>query len=128
MNALFASADCYVSLHRAEGVGLGMAEAMFLGKPVIGTNYSGNLDFMNAENSLLVDYCMTELSEGVATYERGSRWAEPSIEHAAELMRFVYEHQDEAKAIGSRASDSVRATLSPELTAKQILQRLHQIT
>lgn len=48
--------DAYVSLHRSEGFGLGMAECMALGKPVIGTGYSGNSEFMNSENSCLVDY------------------------------------------------------------------------
>ena len=55
-NALTATCDCYVSLHRSEGFGLTMAEAMYVGKPVIATGYSGNLDFMTAENGLLVDY------------------------------------------------------------------------
>ena len=55
-DALTAACDCYVSLHRAEGFGFTMAEAMYLGKPVIATGYSGNLDFMTAENSYLVDY------------------------------------------------------------------------
>ncbi len=56
MVALLACADAYVSLHRSEGFGLGMAESMYLGKPVIGTAYSGNVDFMTQENSYLVDY------------------------------------------------------------------------
>ena len=55
-NALMASADAYVSLHRSEGFGLTMAEAMTVGKPVIATGYSGNLDFMTEENSFLVHY------------------------------------------------------------------------
>ena len=55
-SSLIALCDCYVSLHRAEGFGLGPAEAMWLGKPVIATGYSGNLDFMTPTNSLLVDY------------------------------------------------------------------------
>ena len=55
-NDLMACADCYVSLHRAEGFGLGLAEAMYLGKPAIATNYSGNVDFMTPENSYLVEY------------------------------------------------------------------------
>ena len=56
MAALFARADCYVSLHRAEGFGLTLAEAMALGKPVIATGFSGNTDFMTPANSYLVDW------------------------------------------------------------------------
>ena len=57
-HALIATADCFVSLHRAEGLGLGPAEAMALGKPVIATGYSGNLDYMTRENAYLVDYTL----------------------------------------------------------------------
>jgi glycosyltransferase involved in cell wall biosynthesis len=127
LNALFASADCYVSLHRSEGLGLGMAHAMYLGKPVIGTNYSGNLDFMNCDNSVLVDYAMTELNEDSGPYERGTRWAEPNVEHAANLMRWVYEHRAEGKALGARAAASIRATLNPALTTAQIRERVEEM-
>ena len=126
MNALFASADCYVSLHRSEGLGLGMAQAMYLGKPVIATGYSGNLEFMNSDNSLLVDYTMTELDDDAGAYERGSRWAEPDVEHAATLMRWVYEHR-EGRALGARAAASIREELDPKKTAAEILQRVREL-
>lgn len=128
MDSLFASADCYVSLHRSEGLGLGMAHAMYLGKPVIGTGYSGNLEFMNSTNSLLVDYTMTELEEDSGPYEKGTHWAEPNVENAAELMRFVYENRADAKAIADRGAQSVRAVLDPALTSTQILQRVREVT
>ena len=60
-NAMIASCDCYVSLHRSEGLGLTMGEAMYFGRPVIATAYSGNLDFMTTENSYLVPYEMAEI-------------------------------------------------------------------
>ena len=127
MNALFASADCYVSLHRSEGLGLGMAHAMSQRKPVIGTNYSGNLDFMNSDNSLLVNYTMTELGHDSGPYEQGTRWAEPDVEHAANLMRWVYENRIEARALGERAAQSIRATLDPTITSAEITARLYQL-
>jgi glycosyltransferase involved in cell wall biosynthesis len=127
VNALFASADCYVSLHRSEGLGLGMAHAMYLGKPVIATNYSGNLEFMNSDNSLLVDYAMTELNEDSGPYERGTRWAEPKVEHAANLMRWVYEHRVEGEALGARAAADIRRTLDPNTTAAEISQRVREL-
>jgi glycosyltransferase involved in cell wall biosynthesis len=127
LNALFASADCYVSLHRSEGLGLGMAHAMYLGKPVIATNYSGNLEFMNSDNSLLVDYAMTELNEDSGPYERGTRWAEPKVEHAANLMRWVYENRAEGEALGARAAADIRRTLDPNTTAAEISQRVREL-
>ena len=69
-NSLLGLCDCYVSLHRSEGLGLTMAEAMGLGKPVIATGYSGNLDFMTAENSYLVDYTMGAVPAGSDPYPK----------------------------------------------------------
>jgi glycosyltransferase involved in cell wall biosynthesis len=127
MNSLFASADCYVSLHRSEGLGLGMAQAMYLGKPVIATGYSGNLDFMNSENSLLVKHTMTELDVDVGAYERGSHWAEPDLEQAATYMRWLYETQEAGRALGARAAASIRQTLNPHLTTNEILGRVREL-
>jgi glycosyltransferase involved in cell wall biosynthesis len=127
MNALMALADCYVSLHRSEGLGLGMAQAMYLGKPVIGTNYSGNLEFMNSGNSLLVDHEMTVLNEDSGPYELGTCWAEPNIEHAANLMRWVYEHRAESITLGARAAADVRQTLDPQKTVAQIIERVRTL-
>jgi glycosyltransferase involved in cell wall biosynthesis len=128
VNALFASADCYVSLHRSEGLGLGMAQAMYLGKPVIGTGYSGNLEFMNSENSLLVNYTMTELQEDSGPYERGTHWADPDVEHAATLMRFLFENREKGEAIGLRAAAAVRATLDPARTSAEIARRVQELS
>lgn len=127
VNALFASIDSYVSLHRSEGLGLGMAQAMYLGKPVIGTGYSGNLEFMNAENSLLVRYRMTELEEDSGPYEQGTHWAAPEVEHAAELMRWVYDHRAEGEALGRRAAQDIRRQLDPAKTARQIQERVEEL-
>ena len=86
------SCDAYVSLHRSEGIGLTIAEAMGLGKPVIATGWSGNTDFMDVSNAFPVGYRLVELEENVGPYHAGEVWAEPSVEHAAELMRFVVDH------------------------------------
>jgi len=106
---------------------LAVAECMYLGKPVIGTHYSGNLEFMNSGNSLLVDYEMTVLNENSGPYERGTRWAEPNIEHAANLMRWVYEHRAESTALGARAAADVRQTLDPQKTVAQIIERVRTL-
>jgi glycosyltransferase involved in cell wall biosynthesis len=127
VHSLFASADCYVSLHRSEGLGLGMAQAMYLGKPVIATAYSGNLEFMDSDSSLLVDYTMTELHEDAGAYERGSRWADPDVEHAATFMRWAYEHRAESEALGRRGAETVRRKLDPQITAAEIVRYLRAV-
>ena len=121
---LIAEADCVVSLHRSEGFGLVLAETMALGKPVIATGYSGNTDFMTAENSLLVDYRLVELKEDVGPYMRGSRWAEPDLDHAATHMRWVVSHREEARAVGARAAQTIKEELSPEAVGRMITERL----
>src|SRR5262249_5341054 len=80
-NGLFNAADCYVSLHRAEGFGYTLAESMWLGKPVIATGYSGNLDFMTPENSYLVDHRLVPIGAGNDPYPPDGQWAEPDVEH-----------------------------------------------
>lgn len=124
---LIAMADCFVSLHRSEGFGLGLAEAMLLGKPVIATGYSGNLDFMTRENSLLVDYEMTEIKEDRPIYTRGNVWADPSVAHAAALMRDVYEHREDAHARARRAQPQIQEQLSLEAAGRRMRSRLEQI-
>ena len=101
--ALMNCADAYVSLHRSEGFGLTLAESMLLGKPVVATSYSGNMDFMTPENSYLVDYQMAAITDDLPNYERGMCWAEPSIAHAATQMRSIYDDRPRARAIGERA-------------------------
>lgn len=127
MSALLAACDCYVSLHRSEGLGLGMAQAMARGKPVIATDYSGNLEFMNSGNSLLVNYDLAELPEDYGPYGKGSVWAEPHMDHAAEQMRWVYTHPGEAARLGERARREVRQSLDPAATARQIRERIQEI-
>jgi glycosyltransferase involved in cell wall biosynthesis len=114
--------DCYVSLHRAEAFGLELAEAMRCGKPVIATAYSGNLDFMDACNSLLVNHHMTPVGPGADPYPADAEWAEPDVEHAANLMRRTFEDQDAAQELGRRAASSIRQRYS-RATAGDIIHR-----
>jgi hypothetical protein len=81
--SLMDACDAYVSLHRSEGLGLTMAEAMLMGKPVIATNFSGNVDFMDDSNSLLVPYELVKLGWPIPPYDGHLEWAQPSVEHAA---------------------------------------------
>ncbi|WP_052389656.1 glycosyltransferase [Belnapia moabensis] len=125
--SLMDACDCYVSLHRTEGLGLTMAEAMLLAKPVIGTRYSGNLDFMTEENSLLVDYRLVEIAKPVPPYDAGTRWAEPSEAHAAQLMRQVYENRNFARTLGARAQAELKLSLSTEAAGHRMAARLRTI-
>ena len=119
--------DCYVSLHRSEGFGLGMAECMYLGKPVIATAYSGNLDFMDRDNSLLVDYKMIPLRDGDYPYWQGQQWADADVAHAARLMRQVFDDRGFAARIGAAAAASIRKTHSKAVCGAAVAERLREI-
>jgi glycosyltransferase involved in cell wall biosynthesis len=115
--------DAYVSLHRSEGLGLGMAEAMSLGKPVIATNYSGNLEFMNDKNSLLVRYTKTNLKNDSYLHAKNQVWAEPDLSHAAHFMKKIKDNKAFRERIAKQASkDMKRFTLKNQQQA--ILKRL----
>jgi glycosyltransferase involved in cell wall biosynthesis len=125
--ALMNACDAYVSLHRSEGLGLTMAEAMLLGKPTIATGYSGNLDFMTPENSYLVDYERVAIAEDVPPYPKGLVWAEPSVAHAAGLMRRVVDRPVEAHAVAARGRADAARLLAPEAAGRRMAARLEEI-
>src|SRR5260370_39078521 len=118
--------DCYVSLHRSEGFGLTLAEAMSLEKPVIATAYSGNMDFMNPANSYLVKYKLVEIGEGCHPY-RDSVWADPDIDHASELMRRVFKNRAEAREVGRAARRSVLESLRPQSIGALMRERILRV-
>jgi glycosyltransferase involved in cell wall biosynthesis/SAM-dependent methyltransferase len=126
-NALMASCDCYVSLHRSEGLGLTSAEAMARGRPVIATGYSGNLMFMDETNSYLVRHDMVPIPPGCDPYPPGVLWAEPDVEEAARLMRHVFEHPDDAAEKGRKAREDIVAHHSPQRTGAFVTKRLEEI-
>jgi glycosyltransferase involved in cell wall biosynthesis len=127
-DSLMAGCDCYVSLHRSEGFGLTMAEAMSIGKPVIASAYSGNVDFMTAENSYLVDYGLTRVGPDCQIYPADGIWAEPDVEHAARLMRHVYENPEDAARAGAQARADIARLLSPAATGAAMRRRLEALT
>jgi glycosyltransferase involved in cell wall biosynthesis len=125
--ALTAACDCYVSLHRSEGLGLTMAEAMRQGRPVIATAYSGNVDFMNDGNSYLCRYQKTPVGSGSPPYPANAQWAEPDVTHAAELMRHVFLHPAEAAEKGRIAAAELAARFNPERCAAAVEVRWHEL-
>lgn len=121
---LISAASAYVSLHRAEGFGYTCAEAMAYGVPVIATGYSGNLDFMDENSARLVRYREVEVEVPDGPFQRGSVWAEPELDHAAELMRWVYEERAAAGALGARGARRVREKLAPGAMAQLLRKAL----
>jgi Glycosyl transferases group 1 len=117
--ALYKSCDCYVSLHRAEGFGRGIAEAILLGKQVITTGYSGNMDFCKEPRVALVRYKMRPLKRGEYYWGDGQVWAEPDLDHAAELMREVRKNPRDTSNPGH--------DFSPEAVGRMYAQRLEEI-
>ena len=111
-DAMIASCDCYVSLHRSEGLGLTMAEAMYFGRPVIATAYSGNLDFMTGDNSCLVPYETAAIGDDAPPYPAHGEWAEPDLEYAARMMQKLYEDPQLAAKLGRRGAADIRRTHS----------------
>ena len=116
--------DCFLSLHRSEGFGRGLAEAMYLGKPVIATGYSGNLDFTNPHNSCLVDYRLIPVREDEYPFGKGQKWADPDIEHAVWFMKRVVTEPHYAQTIGQHAADFIKTYHSPLAVGTKYRARL----
>jgi glycosyltransferase involved in cell wall biosynthesis len=125
-HALYAACDAYASLHRAEGFGLTIAEAMAFGKPVIATGYSGNLEFMRPEDSYLVPWSPTPIPEGLP-YPAGSLWAEPDLDEAARLMRSVVDRTDEVQARALRGRERLLQERSLQRAARFVEERLAEL-
>lgn len=120
--------DCYVSLHRSEGWGFGMIEAMQLKIPVVTTGYSGNMDFCSDRTAYLVDYdLIAPMPNEYIFVERGSRWADPSIASAASALREVYSNPDEARARAEEAFRNVQDSFSITAIGRRYQARLTEI-
>ena len=101
--------DVYVSLHRGEGLGLGMMEAMYMAKPVIATNYGGNTDFTTPDTALMVDYKMVKPQEiDIDAYKYVEKWPEPNIKTAARHMRALYNNPKLRKQIGTAGQNFIK--------------------
>jgi hypothetical protein len=127
MAALMQGCDCYVSLHRAEGFALTIAEAMLRGKPVIATGWSGPLDYLTQSNAYLVDYRLVQIGEGNDPYPADGSWAEPDLDHAAALMREVVEHPEDAARRAERGRAELEATHSPTAAGEAMAARLARL-
>ncbi len=124
VNALIAQTDCYVSLHRAEGFGRIMAEAMLLGTSVIATNYSGNLDFMNDSNSYLVDYNLIKIDPSEYHYVYDNYWADPIVSSASRHMREIFCNRDASRRKSVAAVDTIEKCFSNRANGERMVNRL----
>jgi glycosyltransferase involved in cell wall biosynthesis len=127
IKAMIELADAYVSLHRAEGYGLNLADAMAHGTPVIATAYSGNLDFMDASTAALVGHDLVEVGPNAFPYDPQAVWADPRLDEAMTQMRRLFTDSEDASMLAKRAAEStsrfslprvgreVRDLLLPEL-------------
>lgn len=126
-SALMNESDCYVSLHRSEGLGLTMAEAMLLGKPVIATAYSGNMDFMTDETAYLVPWVKTKVGKDAEGYPAQCMWAEPSISEASLFMRQVFLEPELAVQKGLVARDDLLQRFNMKVCGERMRNRLVEI-
>ncbi|MCX7170389.1 MAG: glycosyltransferase [Proteobacteria bacterium] len=116
--------DILLALHRAEGFGLVLAEMMYLGKPVIATGWSANMDFMTAENSFPVSYSLKQLEHAVGVYSAGQVWAEAEVEHAARILQNLLDEPERRRKIGERAAQDIHRQLNPLAVGKLVKERL----
>lgn len=127
VDSLMACCDCFVSLHRSEGFGLPIAETMALGKAVIVTQWSGNVDFTDESCAACVDYRIQPLGEDYGPYEARQQWAEPNIETAARWMRDLSDDSALARRLGAAGERKISETLSDKSVGDIIRARLGQI-
>jgi GT2 family glycosyltransferase len=127
VDSLITCCDAFISLHRSEGFGLVLAESMALGKPVISTNWSGNIDFMNNDNSICIDYELKLLGKDYGPYKSYQKWAEPNIEHASIMMQKLVEDGEFYNKIAKNSKEYVLENLSPFNIAKVMKKRILEI-
>lgn len=123
---LYRSSDCFVLPTRGEGWGMPILEAMACGLPVIASYWSGQQFFMTDANSYPLQVGLTA-AKAKCPYYAGFKWAEPDMEHLKSLMRHVFEHPEEARQKGIRASEDVRNKWTLELSGKRMRARLEDI-
>jgi glycosyltransferase involved in cell wall biosynthesis len=135
MDCLLATCDVYLSLHRSEGFGLGMAEAMAMGKPVIATGYGGNVDFMPPGSAALVGYSIRPITkrdhrfgaEFGDWYTPGQLWAEPDVEQASRWLRWLAGSEERRREMGARGAEAIRTSCSPEAVGAVMANRLAEL-
>jgi glycosyltransferase involved in cell wall biosynthesis len=125
--ALEAAADCFVSLHRSEGFGLAIAESMYLGKPVVVTDWSATAEYVDQTNGCPVRAHLVTLEQNHGPYAKGSTWAEPDTAHAAECMRRLFHDGVLAARLGAAGRATIETRFSPNAIGGRYRRRLEMI-
>ena len=125
--SLINACDCLVSLHRAEGFGRGLGEAMFLGRLALATGWSGNMDYMANENALLADYQLVPVGKEQYPFGDGQVWAEANVDYAAGLVEAALDDRAHAAAIAARGQRDIRLGYSFRAVGLRILDRVTEI-
>lgn len=127
VHSLFNVCNSYVSLHRSEGFGYGIAENMLMGKPVVCTGFSGNMDFCTKKNSFLVDFDLIAVQKDEYHHADGLFWANPIKQSAVEAMQQVYLDRDNSSKIGIIAKEDITRDFSTEALAKNMKSKIESI-
>jgi len=127
IDSLLAGCDALVSLHRSEGLGLPLIEAMQLDRPVIATGYGGCCDFLDDKTGWVVRHSLVPLREPHGPYPAGAVWAEPDVEHAAELMLRVAADRDGRSRKVEAARRRVDELYAPAAAGERIRRELDRI-
>jgi len=127
MNSLIRLCDVFLSLHRSEGFGLVMAEAMSLGTATVATNWSANTEFMTKDCSCLVDAKQIPVGDAYQYAQEGLTWADPDVHQAAGYLKRLKEDEAYRKTIARAGQEHIRETLSREKCAETMKKRLDEI-
>lgn len=128
IDSLISQIDCYVSLHRSEGFGLGPAEAMAQGKVAMLTNWSGNTQYMTSDNCIPISYTLKKVGVDLGPYQKHQKWAEPDINEASEKMRIVSSDKGLVEEIGRNAKLSIGQNFSADRIGQLMLDRLNLLS
>ncbi len=124
IDSLINCSNCYVSLHHAEGFGLGPAEAMALGKVALLTDWSGNTEYMTADNCVPIRYSLETLGKDFGPYEAHQHWAVADIQHAASEMKDLASNPARVAAIGRQAKMTIEQSFSAQAIGERMRRRL----
>ena len=126
---LHARGDCYVSLDRGEGFGLSPFTAGACGNPIVVTGFGGSTEYAKPENSFLINYVLTPVfGMPWSPWYRGDQlWAEPDVKHGSDTMKYIFEHQDEAKKIGSKMKEDIKNNFAWEVIGQKIIDGIKEL-